>query len=68
MIDCDVHNDWATAEVLLPYIDRNFRDYFERGELPAPRARFHMRTGRGCTRRIFGARTSSRAIRRSITP
>lgn len=40
MIDCDVHNDWATAEVLLPYIDRNFRDYFERGELPGPKGAF----------------------------
>ena len=32
MIDCDVHNDWANANVLLPYIDDNFRDYLERGE------------------------------------
>ena len=40
MIDCDVHNDWASAEVLLPYIDPNFRDYLVRGELPGPRGAF----------------------------
>ena len=40
MIDCDVHNDWATAEVLLPYLDANFRDYFERGEKPGPKGSF----------------------------
>ncbi len=40
MIDCDVHNDWPTAEVLLPYLDPNFRDYFSRGELPGPRGAF----------------------------
>ena len=32
MIDCDVHNDWPNADVLLPYMDRNFKDYLERGE------------------------------------
>ena len=30
MIDCDVHNDWSSAHVLLPYMDANFRDYLER--------------------------------------
>ena len=40
MIDCDVHNDWATAEVLRPYIDPAFRDYFERGELPGVKGAF----------------------------
>ena len=40
MIDCDVHNDWPTAEVLLPYLDPNFRDYFSRGELPGPKGAF----------------------------
>ncbi|MEM7034450.1 MAG: amidohydrolase family protein [Chloroflexota bacterium] len=40
MIDCDVHNDWASAEVLLPYLDPNFRDYFVRGELPGPKGAF----------------------------
>ena len=32
MIDCDVHNDWVNADVLLPYMDDTFRDYLERGE------------------------------------
>ncbi len=32
MIDCDVHNDWPNADVLLPYLDPVFRDYMERGE------------------------------------
>lgn len=40
MIDCDVHNDWTSARVLLPYLDRNFRDYLERGELPGGRDSF----------------------------
>ncbi|MCI2419471.1 amidohydrolase family protein [Saccharopolyspora sp. K220] len=34
MIDCDVHNGWNSARELLPYLDRNFRDYLDRGELP----------------------------------
>ena len=37
MIDCDVHNTWASAEELLPYMDRTFRDYLTRGELPGGR-------------------------------
>lgn len=36
MIDCDVHNSWASAEVLLPYLPATFRDYLERGEKPGP--------------------------------
>jgi hypothetical protein len=32
MIDCDVHNDWPNADVLIPYMNRNFRDYLVRGE------------------------------------
>ncbi len=40
MIDCDVHNDWSSAHVLLPYMDANFRDYLERGELPGGRGSF----------------------------
>lgn len=32
MIDCDVHNDWASADVLLPYLAKPFREFFERGE------------------------------------
>ncbi len=40
IIDCDVHNDWSSAEVLLPYIDPAFRDYLIRGELPGPKGAF----------------------------
>ncbi len=40
MIDCDVHNDWASAQELMPFIDPNFRDYLERGELPGPTGAF----------------------------
>ncbi|MBI3762014.1 MAG: amidohydrolase, partial [Chloroflexi bacterium] len=35
-----MHNDWATAEVLLPYLDPYFRDYLARGELPGLRGSF----------------------------
>ena len=40
MIDCDVHNNWASADVLLPYLPRAFREYLERGELPGGRGSF----------------------------
>ena len=40
MIDCDVHNDWSSSNVLLPYIDANFKDYLLRGELPGARGSF----------------------------
>ncbi len=40
MIDCDIHNDWVSAEDLLPFMDSNFRDYLARGELPGPRGAF----------------------------
>ncbi len=40
IIDCDVHNDWSSAQVLLPYMDPNFRDYMVRGEMPGPRGAF----------------------------
>jgi predicted TIM-barrel fold metal-dependent hydrolase len=40
MIDCDVHNDWKSADELLPYLEPTFRDYLERGELPGPRGSF----------------------------
>lgn len=32
MIDCDVHNDWVNADVLIPYMDETFRDFLVRGE------------------------------------
>jgi predicted TIM-barrel fold metal-dependent hydrolase len=35
-----VHNDWSSAEVLLPYLDETFRDYMVRGEKPGPRGAF----------------------------
>jgi predicted TIM-barrel fold metal-dependent hydrolase len=40
MIDCDVHNTWASAEELLPFMERTFRDYLTRGELPGGRDSF----------------------------
>jgi hypothetical protein len=40
MIDCDVHNNWSSADVLLPYLPRAFREYAERGELPGGRGSF----------------------------
>ena len=40
MIDCDVHNNWSSAEVLLPYLAPAFRGYLERGELPGGRGSF----------------------------
>jgi predicted TIM-barrel fold metal-dependent hydrolase len=40
MIDCDVHNDWVSARELLPYLEPNFRDYLDRGELPGGRDSF----------------------------
>ena len=40
MIDCDVHNNWDSAEVLLPYLAPAFREYMERGELPGGRGSF----------------------------
>ena len=40
MIDCDVHNAWDSSRVLLPYLDRTYRDYLERGELPGGRDSF----------------------------
>jgi predicted TIM-barrel fold metal-dependent hydrolase len=40
VIDCDVHNSWASAEVLLPYLQPAFREYLERGEVPGPKGAF----------------------------
>jgi predicted TIM-barrel fold metal-dependent hydrolase len=34
LIDCDVHNNWTDAQVLLPYLPPAFRGYLEIGELP----------------------------------
>ena len=60
MIDCDVHNNWDSAEVLLPYLPPAFREYLERGELPGGRGSFPQRTGRGCIRRTSSAATRRR--------
>jgi predicted TIM-barrel fold metal-dependent hydrolase len=40
VIDCDVHNSWASSRELLPYLDPYFRDFLERGELPGGRDSF----------------------------
>ena len=40
LIDCDVHNGWASSRELLPYLDPYFRDFVERGELPGGRDSF----------------------------
>jgi predicted TIM-barrel fold metal-dependent hydrolase len=40
VIDCDVHNNWSSAEVLRPYLAPAFREYLERGELPGDRGSF----------------------------
>ena len=40
MIDCDVHNNWSSADVLRPYLPPAFREYLERGELPGERGSF----------------------------
>jgi predicted TIM-barrel fold metal-dependent hydrolase len=40
LIDCDVHNNWDSADVLLPYLPPAFREYMERGELPGGRGSF----------------------------
>jgi predicted TIM-barrel fold metal-dependent hydrolase len=40
LIDCDVHNQWPSAEVLLPFLEPPFRDYLVRGEIPGPPGAF----------------------------
>jgi len=36
IIDCDCHNFWSSANVLLPYLDDCWRDFLVRGEKPGP--------------------------------
>ncbi len=36
-IDCDVHNYWHSADVLLPYLAPEWKDYYVRGEKPGPK-------------------------------
>lgn len=40
IVDCDCHNYWTSAEVLLPYLDDFAKDYFTRGEQPGPPGAF----------------------------
>lgn len=42
VIDCDVHNAWDSARVLLPYLDQPYRDYMERGETPGGHGGYPM--------------------------
>ena len=51
MIDCGVYNDWTSARASLPYLDRNFRDYFECGSCPVAAIHFRMHIGPGSTRK-----------------
>ena len=32
IVDCDVHNNWNSADVLLPYLKGWWRDFYLRGE------------------------------------
>jgi predicted TIM-barrel fold metal-dependent hydrolase len=34
MIDCDVHNNWTSTDVLRPRLAAVWRDYLDRGEVP----------------------------------
>ncbi len=38
MVDCDVHNFWDDADVLLPYLAPVWKDYYLRGERMGPKA------------------------------
>ena len=38
IVDCDVHNFWDDADVLLPYLDPVWKDYYLRGERQGPKA------------------------------
>ncbi len=40
IVDCDCHNYWTDAEVLLPYLDGYWKDYFVRGEKTGPTGSF----------------------------
>ena len=40
IVDCDCHNDWHSAEVLLPYLSGWWRECFERGEHTGPKGAF----------------------------
>lgn len=36
IVDCDCHNGWVNADILLPYLEPFWRDYMQRGERPGP--------------------------------
>ena len=40
MIDCDVHNTWASVQELRPYLAAPFRKWFDEGEVPGTRPAF----------------------------
>lgn len=40
IVDCDVHNNWNSADVLLPYIKDWWRDFYLRGERTGPPGSF----------------------------
>ena len=40
LVDCDVHNYWDSADVLLPYLQPLWRDRYLRGERPGPKGTF----------------------------
>ncbi|WOV91132.1 MAG: amidohydrolase family protein [Candidatus Zeuxoniibacter abyssi] len=40
IVDCDVHNNWNSADVLLPYLKGWWRDFYLRGERTGPAGSF----------------------------
>ena len=40
IVDCDVHNNWNSADVLLPYLKDWWRDFYLRGERTGPPGSF----------------------------
>lgn len=40
IVDCDCHNDWHTADVLLPYLNGWWKECYERGEHTGPKGAF----------------------------
>ena len=59
IVDCDVHNNWNSADVLLPYLKGWWRDFYLRGERTGP-AGFSARTPRLVSPRRFQASGSVR--------
>ena len=40
IVDCDCHNDWHSADAMLPYLGGWWRECYERGEHTGPRGAF----------------------------